>query len=98
MKVLWTSIMHQMLSPQMRKRIKSAISPYRPSESYVKCFQDQVSACGVLDEYLCRDTLKTVPRNCTKTEMANLMTVTSCIEDVQCGRSTLEQYAEAPLA
>ena len=98
MKVLWTWMIHQMLSPQLRKKIKSTISPYHPSDGYVKCFQEQVSVCGILDDYLCRDTLKTIPQSCTKTEMANLMTITSCIEDVEYGRSTLEQYYDAPLA
>jgi asparagine synthase (glutamine-hydrolysing) len=98
MKILWTSFVHQVLSPQMRKKIRSTIAPYRPSASFLQCFQEQVSSCRALDDYLCRDALKTVPRHCTKTEMANLMTITSCIEDVECGRSTLEQYAEAALA
>ena len=98
MKVLWTWMIHQMLSPQLRKKIKSTISPYHPSDGYVKCFQEQVSSCGILDDYLCRDTLKAIPRSCTKTEMANLMTITSCIEDVEYGRSTLENYYDAPLA
>jgi asparagine synthase (glutamine-hydrolysing) len=97
MKVMWTRIVHQMLSPEVRKKIKSMISPYHPSDSYIKCFQEQVGVCNILDDYLCRETLKTIPHSCTKTEMANLMTITSSIEDVECGHSTLEQYYDIRL-
>ena len=86
--------------PKLEKEVKRVYfsknkSSYNYNSNSVKCLKKQVKNCTQIFMYLSHQELNNIIRNCnkyTKLEIANLFTITSAIEELECGKSTLEEY------
>lgn len=97
-KYYWTVVTQYLrsLTPRPLKRfLKGQISQISiPRETYKECMKKQVVGCDVIKEYLLfPEVMKRLDR-CTKPEAQTLLTVTSTLEMVASGRSTLKEYWE----
>jgi asparagine synthase (glutamine-hydrolysing) len=71
---------------------------YGPRSTIIRCMRDQLKNCDALRVHLDCDALEDVIDNCrnhSRYELNNLFSVTSLIEYLERGRSTLEEYRDA---
>jgi asparagine synthase (glutamine-hydrolysing) len=84
------------LTPRPLKRfLKGQLSQNgNPREIYKECMTKQFTGCDVIKEYLLySEVMKRLDR-CTKREAQTLLTVTSTLELLATGRSTIKEYWE----
>jgi len=73
-------------------------SSYDHGSLYLSCMREQEINCSSINEYLSRPVLDDVIENYdryNRAEIQRLFTVTSSIEDIACGVSTIEKYSES---
>jgi len=73
--------------------------PYDRQSTIIRCLRDQLKSCDSLREYLDVDMIERMIDNCreySKYEIDNLFSVTSFIEDLGEGRSSIERYSDTP--
>jgi len=59
--------------------------------------REQIESCPAIADLLCVDALETAADRMSPSGLDHLFTVTSLIEDLRCGRSTLERHRDEGL-
>ena len=86
--------------PKLEKEVKRVYFSkhkisYNDNSNFIKCLKKQTKNCNQIFMYLSHQELNNIIRSCnkyTKLEIENLFTITSTIEELECGKSTLEEY------
>lgn len=82
-----------LVSTQFKKRLRRQMPQNGvPRERYKECVGKQVASCDVINEYLESFELMRQLEICTKREAQTLLTVTSTLELVSSGRSSIKDY------
>jgi len=82
---------------KIRKKVEYK-SAYKHNSNLIRCIQKQTIDCKSILEYLSYSELKNITDNCSKhgkQELDVLFTITSIIEEFECGKSSIEKYYEA---
>jgi len=88
--------------PNIKKKIISLLKPevresYESNSSILDCLRDQLNSCETIDNYLSRSAIEDIIERCSeynKFQIDTLFTVTSAIEELGDGKSTIEKYLE----
>lgn len=100
-KYYWTVLAQYLrdLTPRSLKRfLKGQLTQNSiPTEIYKECMTKQVAACEVIKEYLIFSEVIRQLDRCTKREAQTLLTVTSTIELMASGQSTMKKYWEVEI-
>jgi asparagine synthase (glutamine-hydrolysing) len=91
------SMMPLGLKKVIRSRYKKPVGAYALDSNLMKCFREQLSHCDGIADYLSLDALQKEAHRLDKVGFDHLFTVTSVIEDLLCGKSSIETYSEAGL-
>jgi asparagine synthase (glutamine-hydrolysing) len=78
---------------RVKKRIKR-LCEHKLPESYKSCVRKQLESCETIREYIRYGPVTEKIDRSTKKEAQMLLTVTSALEQLACGRSSLVEYAQ----
>jgi asparagine synthase (glutamine-hydrolysing) len=70
---------------------------YSPGSPIMNCLRGQLEHCGAISDYLSTESVRKNLHRCSKTEIDNLFTITSVIEEFLGGRSSIEDYSDSAL-
>lgn len=91
--MVFTRYLRDRISTQFKKRIKHQLSQNGiPRERYKECVSKQVASCDVIRKHLMFPEVTRQLDRCTKREAQTLLSVTSTLELVASGRSTIREY------
>lgn len=83
---------------QYRKIIKQYLFknpyPYENMSNIMNCIKEQFKNSQSISDYLSCAAVDNIMKSSTKSQIYNLFTITSIIEDIQCNHSTIEKYFE----
>ncbi len=71
--------------------------PYQDDSNFMRCLKEQMEKCGALSEYLSTDAIRASVGSMDKLGLDHLFTLTSVIEKIRCGRSSLKSYNDKEL-
>lgn len=84
------------LSPTLAKKLLHPGRPACPSQ-YLDVLQRQVANCTAIGNYLSPRIFESI-KNSNQIQVQTLLTITSVIEEMECGKSTLENLSECDFA
>ncbi len=79
----------------IRKRTKLSadlVGPYDRRSAIMACFMEQFEGCEAVPEYLSQEAVARMIPSLNKYAFDHLFTVSSLIEDLTCGESSIERY------
>lgn len=89
---VWKRFALDLIPTEFKKRIKQLSANGIPRERYKECVSKQVSNCDVIGKCLMYSELMRQLDFCSKREAQTLLTVTSTLEMVVSGQSTIRNY------
>lgn len=90
---VFTRYLLDLIPTEFKKRIKQKVDQAAiPREKYKECVSKQVASCDAIGKYLVLPELIRYIDKCSKRDAQTLLTVTSTVELVASGRSTLKEY------
>jgi len=84
------SLIHKM-PPKVRRKLKGT-RRYQGSGEYINCLREQLNNHKLFERYFSPSKLQRYAEACTGMQMQTLFTVVSYIEEVESGKSTIENY------
>jgi asparagine synthase (glutamine-hydrolysing) len=78
---------------QLRHKFSRKISPYYEGSTVMKCFRRQLETCSSISDYLCPGKIENNIGKIDKAGFEHLFTLTSLIEDIKGGKSSIEEYS-----
>ena len=91
--MVFTQYLLDLIPTQFKKRIKQQLGQNGiPRERYKECVSKQVASCDVIRKHLMFPEVIRQLDRCTKREAQTLLTVTSTLELIASGRSTIREY------
>jgi len=85
------------LSPHFRRKLKQSAKNYGPSR-YRDAMRLQLSNCNAIGNYLSAQMVESALASSSTIQVQTLLTITSVIEEMECGKSTLENLSECDFA
>jgi hypothetical protein len=73
--------------------VRHPSGPYEYNSAFVHCLREQLEECSAIPEYLSIDPSRLSYYR--KPQIQNMVTVTSLIEEWECGKSSIENYYES---
>jgi hypothetical protein len=85
------------IPPRFKKRVRT-LAQHRAFGNHHTFLYDQLNNCLTLNKYLDARLIGDMAKDCNKSEIWILLTLTSAIEDFECHQSTLSKYYGAQFA
>ena len=75
-----------------RKTASGSLGGRDSRSAMVRCFMEQFEGCEAVPEYLSQESVASILPSLGARAFDHLFTVSSLIEDITCGESTIERY------
>jgi asparagine synthase (glutamine-hydrolysing) len=79
------------ISAALKTKIKAKLRG-SDTDQYRSILHLQLGGCDLIKDHIAPEALASAIKNCSQKELATLVTITSVIEELECGRSSFEQF------